>query len=63
MRPAGSFLALGLLLAGVAGPARGDDWPGWLGPQRDGVWRETGILERFPRGGPTTRFARFTKRH
>src|SRR5438067_13637434 len=32
--------------------ARADDWPQWLGPQRDGVWRETGILEKFPPGGP-----------
>lgn len=24
-----------------------DDWPQWRGPQRDGVWRETGIIERF----------------
>lgn len=29
-----------------------DDWPQWLGPQRDSVWRETGIIERFPDGGP-----------
>jgi outer membrane protein assembly factor BamB len=28
-----------------------EDWPQWLGPQRDGVWRETGIMERFPEGG------------
>jgi outer membrane protein assembly factor BamB len=28
------------------------DWPQWLGPQRDAVWRETGILEKFPAGGP-----------
>ena len=33
-----------------------DDWPQWLGPQRDGVWRETGILEKFPAGGPTVRW-------
>ncbi len=39
-----------LLLSSVA--ARGDDWPQWLGPQRDAVWRETGILEKFPEGGP-----------
>jgi outer membrane protein assembly factor BamB len=32
--------------------ARADDWPQWLGPQRDGVWRETGILGRFPKDGP-----------
>ncbi|MCI0682114.1 MAG: PQQ-like beta-propeller repeat protein [Gemmataceae bacterium] len=31
---------------------RADDWPQWLGPQRDGVWRETGILDKFPAGGP-----------
>jgi outer membrane protein assembly factor BamB len=31
---------------------RADDWPQWLGPQRDGIWRETGILDRFPEGGP-----------
>src|SRR5579863_9053808 len=31
---------------------RADDWPQWLGPKRDGVWRETGILEKFPAGGP-----------
>ncbi|MEM9351642.1 MAG: PQQ-binding-like beta-propeller repeat protein [Planctomycetota bacterium] len=24
-----------------------------MGPQRDNVWRETGLLERFPEGGPT----------
>lgn len=28
-----------------------DDWPQWLGPRRDGVWRETGILKRFPETG------------
>ena len=29
-----------------------DDWPQWLGPRRDSVWRETGILEKFPANGP-----------
>ena len=28
-----------------------DDWPQWLGPQRDAVWRETGIVEKFPANG------------
>jgi outer membrane protein assembly factor BamB len=27
------------------------DWPQWLGPQRDAIWRETGILEKFPEAG------------
>src|SRR5438045_6838886 len=43
----------GLLLTGVlAAAARADDWPQWAGPRRDGVWRETGIVEQFPAGGP-----------
>jgi outer membrane protein assembly factor BamB len=29
-----------------------DDWPQWLGPGRDDVWKETGIVEEFPAGGP-----------
>jgi outer membrane protein assembly factor BamB len=32
--------------------ARADDWPQWLGPKRDGVWRENGIVEAFPAEGP-----------
>lgn len=36
--------------------ARADDWPQWLGPKRDGVWRETGILETFPKDGPRIRW-------
>jgi outer membrane protein assembly factor BamB len=50
------LLQLLLVLAAPVGPARGDDWPQWLGPQRDGVWRETGILDRFPKGGPKVRW-------
>jgi outer membrane protein assembly factor BamB len=33
-----------------------EDWPQWLGPQRDGIWRETGIIEKFPAGGPIVRW-------
>ncbi|HTU20067.1 MAG TPA: PQQ-binding-like beta-propeller repeat protein [Gemmataceae bacterium] len=33
-----------------------DDWPQWLGPQRDAIWRETGILDKFPGGGPKVRW-------
>ncbi len=32
-------------------PSWADDWPQWLGPNRDSVWRETGILEKFPTNG------------
>lgn len=32
--------------------ARADDWPQWMGPQRDNVWREDGIVAKFPADGP-----------
>jgi outer membrane protein assembly factor BamB len=38
------------LLVAPALPA--DDWPQWLGPKRDGVWREKPPGEKFPAGGP-----------
>jgi outer membrane protein assembly factor BamB len=41
-----------LSAAALAAPLRADDWPQWLGPQRDGVWRETGLLDGFPKEGP-----------
>lgn len=28
-----------------------DDWPQWMGPQRDGVYRETGVIETIPARG------------
>ena len=28
-----------------------EDWPQWRGPNRDGAWNETGIMETFPPGG------------
>jgi outer membrane protein assembly factor BamB len=44
--------ALATLLIAWGAIARGDDWPQWLGPTRDGVWHETGIVEELPAGGP-----------
>ena len=29
-----------------------DDWPQWMGPNRDNIWRESGIVEKFPEDGP-----------
>ena len=49
------ILATSAVLA-IELPARADDWPQWLGPQRDGIWRETGLVEKFPAGGPTVRW-------
>jgi len=36
------------LMAGVAGA---DDWPQWMGPGRDGVWREAGVVRTIPATG------------
>src|SRR5580658_593386 len=50
-----NFFRLRLLLAAglcAAATLQADDWPQWLGPQRDGVWREDGIITSFPPGGP-----------
>jgi outer membrane protein assembly factor BamB len=44
------------LLAYGGGVAQADDWPQWLGPQRDGVWREKGILDKFPAAGLKARW-------
>jgi len=38
-------------LLAIALCAFAEDWPEWRGRGRAGVWRETGILERFPSQG------------
>jgi len=57
IRPGTSFpVALATVLM-IVPPAGADDWPQWRGPNRDGVWRETGIVEKFsgPRLDPVWR--------
>lgn len=44
-----SFSLLAMILATTLASA--DDWPQWMGPNRDDVWAETGILEKFPASG------------
>jgi outer membrane protein assembly factor BamB len=36
--------------------ARALDWPEWMGSERDGVWRETGLIEKFPKEGANVRW-------
>ena len=45
-----------LMTASFTTNVNADDWPQWMGPQRDDVWRETGIVETFPTGGPPVRW-------
>jgi outer membrane protein assembly factor BamB len=52
MRPTTRILLALVLTWLVTAAARADDWPQWLGPKRDSVWRETGIVDKFPAGGP-----------
>ncbi|WP_246146352.1 PQQ-binding-like beta-propeller repeat protein [Rubripirellula lacrimiformis] len=39
------------MLGATATAAMADDWPGWMGPTRDGVYRETGIIDEVPADG------------
>lgn len=29
----------------------GDEWPQWMGPKRDNIWRETEVIDSFPEKG------------
>lgn len=42
-------LALTLILSAA-------DWPQWMGPNRDDVWPETGLVREFPKGGPEVKW-------
>ena len=45
--------AAAILLTVLASSLHADDWPQWRGPNRDGVWRESGLIDRFD--GPEIR--------
>src|SRR5436190_23686131 len=39
-------------LAALTSVVSAADWSQWRGPERDGVSRETGLLQSWPQGGP-----------
>ncbi len=38
------LIVVGLVLAV---PSSGADWPQWRGPNREGVWSEKGVIQKF----------------
>lgn len=44
-----TFLACMVILSHAFSPAAAEDWPQWLGPNRDGEWKEDGVLELLPK--------------
>jgi outer membrane protein assembly factor BamB len=38
-------------------PAADHDWPQWRGPNRDGVSLDTGLIKKWPEGGPPLLYA------
>lgn len=49
-RPVAALVLVNLLAAAVS--AAPTDWPGWLGPNRDGHSPDTGLLKQWPAEGP-----------
>lgn len=33
-------------------PTKAEDWPQWMGPNRDNLWPANNVIARFPEGGP-----------
>lgn len=46
-----SLFGLLLVLSSIS-TLTADDWDQWMGPNRDNVWNESGIIDKFPEGGP-----------
>jgi outer membrane protein assembly factor BamB len=48
---AGRALQICIFLTALTSSTHSEDWPEWRGKERLGIWRETGILDRFPASG------------
>jgi outer membrane protein assembly factor BamB len=53
MRTATVFVQLSLFALMPYSMLSGEEWPQWMGPQRDNIWRESGLIKKFPAAGPT----------
>lgn len=51
-RTSGWILLVTIHLAFLSSSASGEEWPQFLGPQRNGISMETGLMEAWPEGGP-----------
>src|SRR4051794_9898024 len=49
-------ILLPALALGLAAAAPADDWPQWLGPNRDGVWRDPNPPTTPPKDAPPVRW-------
>ena len=41
----------------LIGTAFADDWPAWMGADRDGVYRESGVVKSIPESGLKSQMA------
>src|SRR5262245_12013656 len=52
-----SAVSLGIIILGsLSAHAYADDWPQWRGPNRDGVWHESGVVQSIPPSGLPVRW-------
>ena len=49
--------ATAFLISSIQLLSYADDWPQWRGPNRDGVWKETGILTEFDSASVTPKWS------
>ena len=49
--PIAFLILVTLSYAHLLSDSRSNEWPQWRGPDRDGVWNETGIIDKFPDTG------------
>lgn len=49
---ANRFFLIGCIAGSLTATGLAEDWPQWMGPNRDNRWTAEGIIEKFPAGGP-----------